>query len=1175
MPTPDTLPADFFDKAPDTLPPDFFAGEKRKDYGPTRAQLDPYNESDYADITEDDRKKIVEAGIKPWVEPVTKTLGLPTATEMYERGVENVRGRFNALPEQAKNSRGMQAMAKGGRFAAEVGKIIPEAVDFVSSPAGAGATAVLGPLARFAPRTVGAGLSATMAPEAYEAGKEVIHNPTPETAGKAVKSAAMVGLPMLGFRGKKAGAVESVVEKPTPKPQPELPPATVMSKEQTLQAQAAAKQAKQAVDVPEAGIPEEVARLDDFTQRTAGKRLAELAEPDQAAIRELYSESQSSQGARAPKEMERLPSPPRRNTQEPGYRRMQGQRGSISAKPIEKQAKPIEEEFLNFKRIAVSPQEEQNLRVRLQEMASKGEIAKDVEPHADVIAYAASIDPSLVSQVSAEGGIQGRAAQLVMRERLNALNREVVATGERLAKEPLTPEERGPLEKSLERMERDVKQYLGTVAGIRTEAGRNLAALKITARNTLDLDWWIAESKRSKKIPQGAELPEKDLKVIRTKVAGAQEAEGKLQAALSKRPQKAPPANTREKEIEAAKNRLKASLKGQLQEKPQSVTAEERLKFESDPEIKALRAEVEQRKRELAEVVSRMREDGWLETGIALWRAGLLTGVKTHARNIGGNVLFGAMEEASRLPAALVDMAVSAKTGKRTVAGPNPMAIIRASSEAATRGVREAREIITKGASSADLAKGEMQREWNFQGLSETLPKTNDMINRYINFVGRTLGAEDKIAKVYALRRSLEAQARIQAINESKAGLIKPAEMQRRTLELVKNPTDKITTEAIAYADFVTFNNDNALANAVGRAASAFGPIGRAVVSYELPFRRTPFNIFNRLMDYTPLGIVTRPALEAYNAKRAGKGFDGQRVIAEAFGRGSIGTGLLALGWYLGKEGLATGTGQEDPAKRNVQTAAGRIPGAVKSPVGEDWLKVSSFAPGGALIQIGAQLAREQSKSLKDELRRPANIAKVGTRAVMEQPMLQSMRETVEVLENPDSRIENFAASRAGSLVPAIVNDLSTATNPERPAPPSKSAGATGAAVHGVKSRLPFLRGTLPPQTDVLGRKPTASRLSAINPFTPSDARERTDPLFKELIASDAGIGSVKQQAGESDADYRERKNLIGEYIEDTLRSMLDSLPEDPQERKDAIRKAVAKAKREMSKSLKVEDDSQ
>jgi hypothetical protein len=1164
MPAPDTLPADFFDNAPDTLPPDFFTEEKRT-YGPTTEQLTrkaapppiprpklPFEQ------TEDDLRqefaspqRVGEAIADFGGTPVQKHFGLPTASEAYDSVVENVGERFRALPPEAQRDTGMRGLAAASRFAASVGRIVPEGIDFATSPGGAAAIATLGPAARFAPRAVGAGLSATMAPEAYRATKEVIDNPTPETAGTAVKSAAMFGLPMLGMRRRPKPVEQPKIE---PKPEP-LPPPTQTAAE-TQQAQRSAKQAREAVEVPETGISEEAARLDDFSKRTAGKPLELLPEADQQAVRDLYAENQAGSGVREPKQMERLPSPPRRNEPDASSRRMQ-QRGSISAKPIEKQATPIEEEFLNFRRIKVSPQEEQNLRSTLREMAGKGQIAKDVEPHADVIAYAASIDPSLVAQVSAEGGIRGRAAQLVMRERLNALNREVVATGERLAKEPLTAEERAPLEKSLERMERDVKQYLGTVAGIRTESGRNLAALKITARNTLDLDWWVAEAKRSMRIPQGAELPEGKLKIVRSKVAGAQSAEAKLR--------------TREQEIEAAKKRVISGLESRLNPRqgPSAVSPADRAGFEQDPKIQALRAELEIRRRELADSVAKLRENGWLETGVALWRAGLLTGVKTHARNIGGNVAFGAMEEASRVPAALVDMAISAKTGKRTTAGANPMAIIRASTEAATRGVREAKQIMQQGASSADLAKGEQKREWNFQGMSESLPRTNDMINRYINFVGRMLGAGDKIAKVYALRRSLEAQARIQALNDVRAGTITRADLNRRTSELVANPTDKISTEAIAYADFVTFNNENALAIGVERMASAFGPIGKAALAYELPFRRTPFNIFNRLMDYTPIGAVARPALAAYNAKRNGTAFDAQRVISEAFGRGTVGTGLLALGWYLGKQGLATGTGQEEPAKRNVQAAAGRIPGAIQA--GGDWLKISAFAPGGALIQIGAQLAREGSRSVKDELKRPGNIAKVATRAVLEQPMLQSARETVEVLENPDSRAENFAASRGGSFVPAIVNDIATATNPERPASPPRGSGMASAAAHGVQSRLPFLRGKLPPQTDVFGRKPDARRSNAINPFTPSEAREQTDPLFKELIASDVGIGGVKQNVGESDADYRERKNLIGEYIEDSLRSILDSLPEDPQERREQIRKAVTKAKREMAKELKVE----
>lgn len=1124
-----------------------------------------------------------------------QSLGAGTWTDIYDAagaGLKQVAE--EALGEKYAVTREKLPFLKGVEFAGQVARAVPETLDTMLTPFGAGTAAVLGAAGPRAKAAVGAAFSTTQAKELPERAKEAIENPTPQTVGNVFKDTAMTAAPAIpaflkrkpagvskaqrdmalaedpvSEPARKGGAVKSAAEsaeaflaeppaapgirptdravvgakRTTERPKPESRPLDLpwMRKvgEKSAQESAAAfqgmpepKLARESAEVflsemerpktaresatvlkqvadplrgkprdvrraasmpPEEGVPEQ---LDRFSDEMAGKPYNALDQAEKQAVDQLWIE-----------------------------RRRKTQGGSFAAqgKPITPPVKPVEEQYFNFDRVRISPEEEGLIRQRLRDMDAAGEIAKDVEPHAAIIAEAKSIDPSLVREVSNESGIRGRAARQVMRERINSLAREISKADEQLKGK--TPEEANVIESNRQRMENDLNSYLKEFAGIRTEAGRNLASLKIMARNTLDIDWWMNEAKRSAKLPSKADLPEAKAKLVRELVVKAQDAEASGNAAAA----------------EAAKSNL-------------------------------------------AREVAKMRENGWMETAVALWRTGLLTGPKTHMRNVLGNVGFAAMEEAAKAPAWMVDLAWSVQSGKRTQAAPNPMSVYNAMTEAATRGVQEAKQVFTRGGTPADMAKGELAGEWNFQGLrnlaektdnelaQKVLGTTNDLVNRYINTVGRALGAEDKIFKVYAIRRGIEAQARIKAFNEMKSGAIPERKLARRTQQLIEQPTEAMSAEAIAYADFATFNNENSAANAVGRFASALGPAGKAVTNVLLPFRRTPFNIFNRMMDYTPLGMAMRPALEIYSAKHKGKPMpDMQRVVSEAVGRGMAGTALLALGWKLGMEDKATGTGQEDPSKRKVQQAAGRMPGAVQ--IGGDWFKTAGLAPGGALIQIGAQLAREQSKSLKDELKRPVNIAKVGTRAILEQPMMQAARETVEALENPDSRSESMAASRAGSLVPAIVNDVATLTNPQ-PAEfkPMQGSGMAASAAHGIKSRLPFLRGTLPPAVDVFGRPVEGRQQNAVNPFTPSRAKEQTDPMFRELLDLDIGFSGPKPQPGETPEEFRERKILAGAVAERAVRDTLSEAPEDKDERRDALRKAIIRAESSLTRYIKSEE---
>ena len=1119
-----------------------------------------------------------------------KQLGGATFTDIYDAAGEGLKQvAEKALGEKYTTIRQRLPFLKGAEFAGNVARAVPETLDTMLTPQGAALTGLFGVAGPRVKAAAGAAFSTQQARELPERVKEAVKDPTPQTVGAAVKDTAMTMAPAAPafIRRKSSTVSKAQAEMATAEPPPVDPvrkggaiksaaesaevfgsvePRTIRQTDKSVvgarRTEAEPKAAEQRpLNLPwlrkggEKSAQESASVFEQLPERksaaeSAGVFVSEMDKPKSARESATVLKQAADPLRGKPRDIRRAASaPPETGTPEPLERlsddlaqkpyseltpdersivddfykqqRRETQRGGFAVEGQAK-AKPVEDQYFNFERVKVSPQEENLIRQRLRDMDAAGEIAKDVEPHAAIIAEAKNIDPALVRETSTDVGIRGRAARQVMRERINSLAREIVSADEKVRGK--TPDEVAALDADRQRMETDLNSYLKEFAGIRTEAGRNLAALKIIARNTLDIDWWMNEAKRSAKIPKGAELPEAKAKQIRELVVKAQDAAASGDAVKA----------------EAAKSQL-------------------------------------------AQDVAKLRENGWMETAVALWRTGLLTGPKTHMRNVLGNVGFAAMEEASRAPAWAVDLAWSLKSGKRTVASPNPLAVYRAMSDAATKGVQEARQIMTRGASQADLAKGELQGEWNFQGLrglaektdnelaQKVLGTTNDLINKYINTVGRALGAEDKIFKVYAIRRGIEAQARIKAMAEVKAGTIPERDLVRRTRQLVQSPTEAMTAEAIAYADFATFNNENAAANAVGRGASAFGPVGKAAVNVLLPFRRTPFNIFNRVMDYTPIGAAVRPALEFYTAKHKGKPTpDMQRVVSEAVGRGLTGTALLALGWKLGMEDKATGTGQEDPSKRKVQQAAGRMPGAVQ--IGGDWYKVAGLAPAGVLVQIGAQLAREQSRYLKDEKpgERAIKTVKVGARAMLEQPMMQAAKETVESLENPESRWQYGLASRAGSLVPSVINDVATLTNPQ-PAEfrPAEDSGIAGAAAHGIKSRLPWLRGTLPPATNVFGDKIEGRATNAFNPFTPTTAKEQSDPMYRELMKLDIGFSGPKPMPNETDAEFRERKILAGVVAQDAVRKAMEEAPEDTDERREFIRKAIIKAESALTRYVK------
>lgn len=543
------------------------------------------------------------------------------------------------------------------------------------------------------------------------------------------------------------------------------------------------------------------------------------------------------------------------------------------------------------------------------------------------------------------------------------------------------------------------------------------------------------------------------------------------------------------------------------------MTPEEREMVNNDPRVKAARSQ-------LAQVMSKLDRDGWIPTVVALRKAGLLTGVKTHIRNIGGNASMQVLEESSRVPAALVDYALSLKTGRRTVGAPDPLAVAKASIEAATRGMKEAREIWKNGATDEQMAQFDFQRELN---------SGNRLIDAYVNHTFRILGAEDRVFKIYAYERSLQEQMK---------------------LAKVDRPTDAMRAQALADADFTTFNNEGFAAGigsvirhapttaariastrleksgqpAAAQSARAAGKVAQAGFDIVLPFVRTPANIIARVLEYSGGGIVKGLSQSAQAVLNKSMTVEQQRSMSMSIGRGLTGIALIYLGWKLAESDLATGTRQEEPGRANVDEAAGRLPSAIK--VDGQWRQIGQFSPAGNLIAIGATLQRESSKSLKDEAKRPEHVAKVATRTVMEQPLLQGTRDIVEGLSEPGARARRAIGATAGSFVPTIVNDLAGLADDSRR--DSRAETTLESIVKGIQLRLPIARNNLPLRTDVLGRVEPQDKSSTVDPSIGSKALEDSDPVRRELIREQASIGNPPRRKGESEEEHRLRGRLIG-----------------------------------------------
>lgn len=763
---------------------------------------------------------------------------------------------------------------------------------------------------------------------------------------------------------------------------------------------------------------------------------------------------------------------------------------------------------------------------------------------------ARELDPRLVLELKPPqaGETLDPALHHAARQRLTWLQDEARRQRQGLERERTTlgETELREREATLEGLEREGQGLLDVLLPVRSQNGRNLAYHRMMADATWDAEYWASRARKAMGLPPGSTLPDTVAREVGEILAEGREAEAaavegaRKRRALAERVERAKQAVARrvpssEEKVERGVQRTLTHLQDKLDGRTRqpgagALTAAEREAVAKDPRV------IEAR-RKLARQVAFLERDGWLDTLTALRKAGLLTGIKTHLRNVGGNAAFQAMEETARVPAAAVDVALSVFTGRRTVAGPSVAAMARAGREAATRGVREAGEILRQGATTDQLTSADAVREFN--GPSR-------LANAYINAVFRTLAAEDRVFKVYALRRSLEGQAAL---------LGRP--------ELATNPTADMQTRAIADAEFATFTNKNVLADAVSRGRTVLPKPAQVAIDLAVPFIRTPANLIARLFDYTPVGagakasrVATRALVDRALTPEQQEAFSG------AVGRGLVGSAALWLGMRLYDAGVLTGTAAESEGERTREELAGRSAGSLR--VGGEWRQISAFSPLGNLLVLGATLRRESSRDLADEGRRPERIAAVGTRTVLEQPMLRGARDLVGVLESPGRAATRYVGSLAGSAVPTAVADVAALADDVRRQP--EGIGES------VMARVPGLRRLVPARRDVLGRALAQDPRAAIDPTLPSADRTLADPVARELVRQEVTITRLRPRTGETRAERDARAQLTGRVVEATLRAVVDSslYAELPAQTSDERRKlllehAVLQARQELS----------
>ena len=446
---------------------------------------------------------------------------------------------------------------------------------------------------------------------------------------------------------------------------------------------------------------------------------------------------------------------------------------------------------------------------------------------------------------------------------------------------------------------------------------------------------------------------------------------------------------------------------------------------------------------ELMNQINNLIPSSIADKAITVWKAGLLTSLRTHGRNIIGNTMMGTTEILKDIPASLVDTALSQKTGKRTLTF-------------ATRGLGEFGSQKTRQQTADIVTMGydpsEQINKYDVRHITWGNNIVERALKKYTDVIFKTLAAEDISFWNASYARSLYDQAGAKAINAGKGG------NKKYIQNLVDNATEDMKLIATKDANFATFHDKNQLTELANKVKKVLSKNEWTKIAGEVtaPFTGVPSSIVFKTIDYSPIGLIRG----IFKAGKVIKPPDLeqipnlQRQASQEIGRGIIGTGLLGLGAYLASRGLITGQ-PKNPKEAYQWQLEGKQANSVF--LDGKWRSINSVGPQTLVILAGAKYNEEMNKGDRSLTNFALGLAKDQ----LNQTFLAGIQQPLQAIVDPARYGQPYASSQVSSLVPNIVKDISKSLD--------KSMRETNNPKEAFQASIPIWRNQLIEKRDVLG----------------------------------------------------------------------------------------------------------
>lgn len=353
---------------------------------------------------------------------------------------------------------------------------------------------------------------------------------------------------------------------------------------------------------------------------------------------------------------------------------------------------------------------------------------------------------------------------------------------------------------------------------------------------------------------------------------------------------------------------------------------------------------------------------------------------------------------------------------------------------------------------------------------------------------------------------------------------------------------------AIQEAQKATYRNTTALSEAVSRMGRYEGdnPVLKAasfLADAELPFRRTPANVFTTALNYSPVGLARGVKNAFWDVHRGN--MDAAAAI-DRISEGLTGSAIMVLGAYLAAEGILTADLGDDDQERDFLEDAGAQPYALR--VGDSYYSLDWASPAAIPLFAGAAIM-QSAENDGATFSNVADAIKSVSSTILELSMMNSVDDFMKFYAYAEDKPLYVASETItnylGQFVPTVGGKIASIMDDT--VRKSYSSGDSGQLkedadyfVQALLKKIPGARETLPAAVDLWGNEVSNGDplLRAImNTASPGKyTTVNQNAVNSEILRLAESVGSnavFPKEVSKSIQVNGETKNLsVGEYTQ-------------------------------------------